>query len=57
MALLAISWPVAAYIFLVAAIVFALLAAFMPYWLPMDPEGMNDDEEQPTLDVQNHKGD
>jgi hypothetical protein len=55
-----ISWPVAAYVFLVLAVIFALMfaltftARFIGMALPMDGEAMN---EEPTLDVQNHKGD
>jgi len=61
MALLAISWPVAAYVFLVMAIISVLVWAvievrwFLRMSLPVDGESMND--EPPTLDVQNHKGD
>ena len=61
MALIAISWPVAAYVFLVLGItsvlVWAVIEAhwFLRMGLPHDGESMND--EPPTLDVQNHKGD
>jgi len=56
-----ISWPVAAYVFLVLAVIFALMfaltftARFIGMALPMDREDMNDEPQ--TLDVQNHKGD
>ena len=44
-----------AYVFLVFAMLFAIAAAFLPWFIPVDREDMNDDP--PTLDVQNHKGD
>ena len=48
-------WPILAYVFLVAAVIFAMLAAFLPWFLPVDPEGMND--EPPTLNTRSNKGD
>ena len=50
-----ISWPVAAYVFLVLAVIFALMFAvtfsgwFLRMGLPHDGASMNDDE--PTLDT------
>ena len=55
MALLAISWPVAAYVFLVLTVVTVLVWAviearwFLRMGLPIDGESMNDEE--PTLNT------
>lgn len=52
---LAVSYTLWAYIFLVLAVVFGLLALVLPMFFPVDGEDMNDEE--PTMDVQNHQGD
>ena len=58
MAFIAISWPVAAYVFLVMAIISVLVWAVVEvrWFLPVDGESMNDDE-PPTLNTRSNKGD